>query len=951
MTLKPGTIEESTIPDPLARIGELDKQIADAERFAAGEGDTAAQWLAAGLELPTQQVYKDIEKYKVQRNMLQQQHELYQRIQRAEAVIGKPGVSVDTQSLTNAKSAYEANKPMIEAITSKELSPFVELDNKGNVRIDVRTAINSGVSSDLLKRAGVSGAKQQIVKIKLRKEKEALIKRGEAARKAKEAALTGTVLQHEGLMRELFESERQAKTFEAQNTRLGDGRYMSNADFESLTAYEKGLARGSGGFTALEKYWQRKSIPKLSLPIDAKQLYEKSGPEDKFAILKSYGKVPENAQYTGSKDGEPVYRIGDGIDTFAMSGFTQFVVDTTVPFVYTVREWDNLSTGFKALSIVGDALFFIPFIGVAARGAKTSTAVTRVGRFSAATKGVGNQLIMDIKSPVEMVLHPVQTVKQFGKGAWNILENVANVKKLPEAVISNTYGTVRIPVLAGWTPDDALRARTQLLAAIEKSGGKGVTLDLAGYRFTFSPGALMRETGGLSHATPQGDAFLQGVKVKTKPGMPMTEQGIFVGPDVYPRFAKTSAFGGTGEMPTIFIASPEQAKLAIGTSKLYKSRFGKVAELEKKFPVDVVINEPKQLLYTRLGPELTRVEIMLQTPLSKAQILKLKGLAIIEDLKAPFKPALLIENPNKIKGAAKFTETIDAREIQELTRILERSGNRTVARNLRAVWNGLDNAREVTRRETMEATRGRGSARIGIGTLSVGSRTGAADPERVMFNISAEKIGRVTAIPGKARTPGPIRITNQGKSTESKAVRAKSTEDTTGRPRVTSKESEETTIPVRPRRGGTEGESEILRYTRIDENEKKVYTGLKPQKEARKIIREAGVAIAWRQGQLHGQHRYDVLVDPFTPKEEYLIIMGKRPIGAKLVRGPRSAYNSAQTLTGHLGKAGKVDLPGIMNLRLWPEGKKKIGLQFARDANISNRKRVFPLSRKEGGTK
>ena len=185
MTLKPGTIEESTIPDPLGdRISELDKQIADAERFAAGKGDVYAELAKAGpwaiqeAQKRGPQMRKAIETARIQRNMLQQQQELYQRIQRAESAINKPGVSVDTQSLANAKAAYEQNKPVIEALTSKELSPFVNLDNKGNVRIDVRTAVNSGVSKELLKNAGVSGATQEIVRIKIRKGKEALQKYG-----------------------------------------------------------------------------------------------------------------------------------------------------------------------------------------------------------------------------------------------------------------------------------------------------------------------------------------------------------------------------------------------------------------------------------------------------------------------------------------------------------------------------------------------------------------------------------------------------------------------------------------------------------------------------------------------------------------------------------------------------------------------------------------------------
>jgi hypothetical protein len=118
----------------------------------------------------------------------------------------------------------------------------------------------------------------------------------------------------------------------------------------------------------------------------------------------------------------------------------------------------------------------------------------------------------------------------------------------------------------------------------------------------------------------------------------------------------------------------------------------------------------------------------------------------------------------------------------------------------------------------------------------------------------------------------------------------------------------------------------------------------KYQKQARKKVREADLALGWRQGQLHGKDRYDVILNPFEANEEYLIIMGRRPQGLKLLRGPRSAYNTAQTITGKVGKAGIVDIPGIMSAKIWPSSDKKVSLQFVRDANISGKK-AFPLER------
>ena len=130
----------------------------------------------------------------------------------------------------------------------------------------------------------------------------------------------------------------------------------------------------------------------------------------------------------------------------------------------------------------------------------------------------------------------------------------------------------------------------------------------------------------------------------------------------------------------------------------------------------------------------------------------------------------------------------------------------------------------------------------------------------------------------------------------------------------------------------------------------------KQQKKSRETIRTARSAIAWRQGQLHGKDRWDVVTNPYTSKENYHVIMGRRPVGAKLVKGPRSAYASAQMLDNvpnDLKRRVTINTPGLFSVALSPTGTRKIGLEFHRDidlggkadVNITGKGRVFPLPR------
>lgn len=343
--------------------------------------------------------------------------------------------------------------------------------------------------------------------------------------------------------------------------------------------------------------------------------------------------------------------------------------ETIVPSVSTVRHWNKMSVAERALSIALDVVSFVPLVGAAGRAARATTSLSRMARMEAAGRAVIAEAKAQMRAPVDIIIHPVGTIKATGKELINLGENIAHPRKIPEAVITTSEGTVRLPITKSTTAKEALEARDALATRVAKGERPLVRVGDHIYELRQSP--FMKATGGgLAHTTPQGEGFERGLIVAKKPGMSLSEQGLFVSPEPLPRFASASAFGKTGEKPAIIIMSPETARKAIATQKIYRG----TAEMELKFRVGTKIPAPKQRLFTRVGPEGRLVEMWLEKPLPLIEIAKLKGQAVVEWFKAPF------QTPLKIKNLA--GKRLTPAETKELVGILNKSGNEEQARNL-----------------------------------------------------------------------------------------------------------------------------------------------------------------------------------------------------------------------------------------------------------------------------
>ena len=102
-------------------------------------------------------------------------------------------------------------------------------------------------------------------------------------------------------------------------------------------------------------------------------------------------------------------------------------------------------------------------------------------------------------------------------------------------------------------------------------------------------------------------------------------------------------------------------------------------------------------------------------------------------------------------------------------------------------------------------------------------------------------------------------------------------------------------------------------------------------KQKRKAIKAAAGAIAWRQGELKGKDIWRVVISPYDKEEYWLTVVGRKPVGATLAKGPRSAYQSLTLVKGRPpAKRVTADM-GIMDVTLDPVGIKKIGIGFKPD--------------------
>jgi len=103
-------------------------------------------------------------------------------------------------------------------------------------------------------------------------------------------------------------------------------------------------------------------------------------------------------------------------------------------------------------------------------------------------------------------------------------------------------------------------------------------------------------------------------------------------------------------------------------------------------------------------------------------------------------------------------------------------------------------------------------------------------------------------------------------------------------------------------------------------------------KEKRQIIKKSGGAIAWRQGELQGKDVWYVGMQPYSAEKDYVVVLGRKPAGANIVKGPGSAYQTVTLLKGSPPEKKVTGDIGFFDFALEPKGSRKIGISFRPDS-------------------
>ncbi|OGN90750.1 MAG: hypothetical protein A2Z70_01340 [Chloroflexi bacterium RBG_13_48_17] len=322
-------------------------------------------------------------------------------------------------------------------------------------------------------------------------------------------------------------------------------------------------------------------------------------------------------------------------------GAAVMAAEMYAPGVFTVKNWNELSPLERALYIAIDAASLVPLVGAAAAGARTASVTgkaAKLARLGGAARGLGVETLAQIKAPVNVILHPVGTVKTTARELGGIIETIADPRKLPESAITNIYHTLKLRVKDATTPAKAKAMTDLLVQEAARSKDKRVFIQAGDQVLEIERSPIMRETAGLASGSPMGEELLKGKSSVVTVG----EDGMYFSPNPPPRFSQSTGSGLVGPDPekghTLIIISPKMAEKVVSSNKTYQG----TAELEgiltegTKIPI-------AQKLYTRVGPTGQYTELWLEKPLSARQIIKLKAEGLAETIKQPFTPAIKIE--------------------------------------------------------------------------------------------------------------------------------------------------------------------------------------------------------------------------------------------------------------------------------------------------------------------
>lgn len=653
-----------------------------------------------------------------------------------------------------------------------------------------------------------------------------------------------------------------------------------------------------------------------------------------------------------------------------------------LPVVGTVKDFQDFKKdGFTkgeiawlAFDIGTDLLWFTLVAGAAAKGARATATLSRVGRFKGALKGAQEFAIADIKAPITMLRHPAETAKT----ALKTTETIVRRTKLPLAAGEVAYSTIRLPVKAFASGEDAMNVRDIATLAAMQEGKYSIKIGNKTVKLT--PTILQKTSKGLAvHTTHDVRPFLEGATIQAG-----REGGLFVAPSLHTRFQLASAFGDVtqGQIPgALLIRDNALLKELGGSKKIYKG----TAEIEALLKAGVKLPEPSQVLYTRgakadvsqliKDAKALRLEgkvkeaadlekkaqilkksgdkvalLVYGEPFSNAEIAKMKLLGASDTIKQIFTPPAslgvksadfmsqydelndirkqaseLVEEAGRLKRAGKLD---DARAVErQADELLSRAGrmvreieaSSAYAGLLRAARVSVNNRSAINRLTRIADNQQRKTPDYRY-TLDSRGRIGIRAQ-----NIVKDARGRARREPIElARGPrGRVEIKSGGEGRDApirKGGKAPPPTPPGERPAREPTERVRRTPPV-PSKG---------RPPETPPPTKKFTSGMKSSAK-REIIKNSGGAVAWRQGELNGKDIFHVIIFPYDKKAYHTILVGDKPQGATVFEGKESAFKSVKRLYGRQPNR-EIDIDmGIQDVELTPEGKNNVGLKFTPD--------------------
>jgi hypothetical protein len=233
-----------------------------------------------------------------------------------------------------------------------------------------------------------------------------------------------------------------------------------------------------------------------------------------------------------------------------VKGVAQMSADTLLPGFYVARSWKELSNGERGLYIAIDALSLaLPALAVvkaAGAGARAVGLASRSARLLGALKAGSATALREVIGPVDIILHPIGSAKITQKWLRSAKEIFTDPRRVSEAVISTSSGQIMFRASDFGTIERAAKASDMLMERVAK--GEKLYVDVAGVRAELKPGALMKETGGMSHATTDLTEFEKGLTVEYQAGKPIKEQGLFLSSEPVTDYILQSA-SGKGAIP------------------------------------------------------------------------------------------------------------------------------------------------------------------------------------------------------------------------------------------------------------------------------------------------------------------------------------------------------------------------------------------------------------------